>query len=95
MSEGRERGREKIGTGRGRRKGGEGWREGGGMEKGRKGEEWRREEDGEREKRGGRERKAKEVRDILVRNWEGKTLPQLTNSNSEIIKTEKYDPNNN
>ena len=45
------------------------------MEKGRKGKEWGREEDGEREKRGERERKAKEIRDVLIRNWEGKALP--------------------
>ena len=45
------------------------------MEKGRKGEGWGREEDEEREKRGERERKAKEIRDALIRNWVGETLP--------------------
>ena len=42
-------------------------------------------------KRGERERKGKEIRDVLIRNWGGETLPRLTNSNSEIIKTVKYD----
>jgi len=31
----------------------------------------------------------------LIRNWIGEILPQLTNSNLEIIKTKKYDLNNN
>ena len=79
MSEGRERGRER-GTGRGRRNGGR-------MEKGRG--------NGEREKKRGKRMEGKEIKDILIRNWVGKAFPGLSNSNSEIIKTEKYDPNNN
>ena len=72
-----------------------------GRERGREDRDRQREERGmERgmekgKKRGERERKAKEIRDALIRNWVGETLPQLTNSNSEIIKTEKYDPDNN
>ena len=48
----------------------------------------------EKKKRGKR-MEGKEIEDILIRNWVGKAFPRLSNSNSEIIKTGKYDPNNN
>ena len=71
MEKGMERGR-RMNKGKRMEKGrGNGEREGG-WRKGER-EEGRRMKKGK--KRGERERKAKEIRDALVRNWVGETLP--------------------